>query len=182
MEFKLQLLPRTEGFMFIVPLNAFMTVRCTEAESAWRTEGPYGAPKQTGTEPWTTTQVSGHNSFRERTDPSSRRLLWNIDRQCDNLKMCWNVILRGERSLKAWLLLFCCCRRRRRRRRRRCCCLSSQTFPCWFFSCWTTADPHRSGFKLHTAVLSVLCVMFPVQLSVVVNLLSVFLVWIPNFP
>ena len=33
----------------------------------------------------------------------------------------------------------------------------------------------------HTAVLPVLCVMFLVQLSVVVNLLSVFLVWIPDF-
>jgi hypothetical protein len=29
----------------------------------------------------------------------------------------------------------------------------------WYFSC-TSSDPHRSGFKFHTAVLSVLCVMF----------------------
>ena len=34
---------------------------------------------------------------------------------------------------------------------------------------------------LHTAVLSVLCVMFRVQLSFVENLLSVFLVQLPNF-
>jgi hypothetical protein len=27
---------------------------------------------------------------------------------------------------------------------------------------WTSSDPHRSRFKLHTAVLSVLCVMFQV--------------------
>ena len=31
----------------------------------------------------------------------------------------------------------------------------------WYFS-WTGGDPHRSGFKLHIAVLSVLCVMFQV--------------------
>ena len=41
--------------------------------------------------------------------------------------------------------------------------------------------PHRSGFKLHTAVLSLLCVMFQVQLSFVVNLSNVFLVQLPNF-
>jgi len=46
---------------------------------------------------------------------------------------------------------------------------------------WTSGDPHRSRFKLHTAVLSVLCVMFQVQLSFVVNLLNVFLVQLPNF-
>ena len=37
--------------------------------------------------------------------------------------------------------------------------LLSQAFSSWYFS-WTSGDPHRSGFKLHTAVLSVLCVMF----------------------
>jgi hypothetical protein len=39
----------------------------------------------------------------------------------------------------------------------------SQAFSSWYFS-WTSGDPHRSGFKLHTAVLSVLlvCVMFQV--------------------
>ena len=42
-------------------------------------------------------------------------------------------------------------------------------------------DPQRSRFKLHTAVLSVLCVMFQVQLSFVVNLSNVFLVQISNF-
>ena len=31
----------------------------------------------------------------------------------------------------------------------------------WYFS-WTSSDPHRSRFKLHTAVFSVLCVMFQV--------------------
>ena len=41
--------------------------------------------------------------------------------------------------------------------------------------------PPTSGFKLHTAVLSVLCVMFEVQLSLLVDLLNVFLVWLPNF-
>jgi len=37
-------------------------------------------------------------------------------------------------------------------------CLLSQAFSSWYFS-WTNGDPHRSGFKLHTVVLSVLCVM-----------------------
>jgi len=36
-------------------------------------------------------------------------------------------------------------------------CLLSQGFSSWYFS-WTSGDPHRSGFKLHTAVLSALCV------------------------
>ena len=49
-----------------------------------------------------------------------------------------------------------------------------------YFSSWTNGDPHRSGFKFQTAVLSVLCVMFQVQLSFVVNLLNVFLLWLPN--
>ena len=40
-------------------------------------------------------------------------------------------------------------------------CLLSQPFSSWYFS-WTSGDPHRSGFKFHTAVLSVLCVMFQV--------------------
>ena len=40
-------------------------------------------------------------------------------------------------------------------------CLLSQAFSSWYFS-WTSGDPHHSGFKLHTAVLSVLCVMFQV--------------------
>jgi hypothetical protein len=48
-----------------------------------------------------------------------------------------------------------------------------------YFS-WTSADPHRSPFKLHTAALSVLCVLFQVQLSVVVNLSNVFPVQLPN--
>ena len=40
-------------------------------------------------------------------------------------------------------------------------CLLSQAFSSWYFS-WPSGDPHSSGFKLHTAVLSVLCVMFQV--------------------
>ena len=40
--------------------------------------------------------------------------------------------------------------------------------------------PNRSRFKLHTAVLSVLCVLFQVQLSFVVNLSNVFPVQLPN--
>jgi hypothetical protein len=37
----------------------------------------------------------------------------------------------------------------------------SQAFSSRCFS-WTSGDPHRLGFKIHTAVLSVLCVMFQV--------------------
>jgi hypothetical protein len=39
--------------------------------------------------------------------------------------------------------------------------LLSQAFSSWLLS-WTSSDPHHSGFKLHFAVLSVLCVMFQV--------------------
>jgi hypothetical protein len=39
------------------------------------------------------------------------------------------------------------------------CCLVSQAFSPWYLS-WTNGDPHRSGFKFQTAVLSVSCVMF----------------------
>jgi len=53
-------------------------------------------------------------------------------------------------------------------------CLLSQAFSSWYFT-WTSGDPHRSGFMLHTAVLSVLCVMFQVQPSFVVNLSNVFI-------
>jgi hypothetical protein len=42
-----------------------------------------------------------------------------------------------------------------------CVCLLSQAFSSWYVS-WTSSDPHRSGFKLHTAELSVLCVTFQV--------------------
>ena len=59
-------------------------------------------------------------------------------------------------------------------------CLMSQAFSSWYFS-WTSGDPHHSGFKLHTAVLSILCVLFQVQLSFVVNLSNVFLVQLPYF-
>jgi len=52
-------------------------------------------------------------------------------------------------------------------------CLLSQAFSSRYFS-WTSGDPHCSGFKLHTAVLSILCVMFQVQLSFVVNQSNVF--------
>ena len=37
-------------------------------------------------------------------------------------------------------------------------CLLSQAFSAWYFS-WTSGDPHRSGFKFHTAVLSVLLLL-----------------------
>ena len=43
-----------------------------------------------------------------------------------------------------------------------CCCLLSQAFSSWYVSSWTNDDPHHSGFKFQTAVLSVLCVMFQV--------------------
>ena len=58
--------------------------------------------------------------------------------------------------------------------------LLSQAFSSWYFSC-TSNDRLRPGFKLYNAELSVLCVMFQVQLFFVVNLLNVFLVWLPNF-
>jgi len=41
--------------------------------------------------------------------------------------------------------------------------------------------PTAQVFKFQTAVLSVLCVMFLVWLSFVVNLLNVCLVWLPDF-
>jgi hypothetical protein len=44
----------------------------------------------------------------------------------------------------------------------------------------TSCDPHCSGVKFQTAVLAVLHVKFQVQLSVVVNLLSISLVWLPS--
>jgi hypothetical protein len=34
----------------------------------------------------------------------------------------------------------------------------SQAFSSWLF-CWTSSDLHRSGFMLHTAVLSLLYVL-----------------------
>ena len=48
------------------------------------------------------------------------------------------------------------------------CRLLSQAFSPWYFY-WTIADSPRSDFQFHTAVLSVLCVMFQVQLSFVVK-------------
>jgi hypothetical protein len=62
-----------------------------------------------------------------------------------------------------------------------CCCYVplSQSFSSWYF-CGTSWDPHRSGFKLHTAVLSVLCAMFQIWLCFVASLLNVFLVWPQN--
>jgi hypothetical protein len=57
----------------------------------------------------------------------------------------------------------------------------SQAFYPWYFS-WANCDPHRSGFKYQTAVLSILCLMFLAQLFFfVVNLLTVFLVQLPKF-
>ena len=41
-------------------------------------------------------------------------------------------------------------------------CMSSVTGISSRYFSWTSGDPHRSGFKLHIAVLSVLCVMFQV--------------------
>jgi hypothetical protein len=38
-----------------------------------------------------------------------------------------------------------------------------------------------SGFKVQTALISVLCVILLVQLSLVANLLNIFLVWFPHF-
>ena len=40
-------------------------------------------------------------------------------------------------------------------------CLLSHAFSPRYFS-WTSGDPQHSRFKIHTAVLSVLCVMFQV--------------------
>ena len=37
----------------------------------------------------------------------------------------------------------------------------------WYFS-WTSGDPHRSGLKLHIAVLSVLCVMFIIIIIIII--------------
>ena len=37
----------------------------------------------------------------------------------------------------------------------------------WYFS-WTSGDPHRSGFKLHIVVLSILCVMFQVIIIIII--------------
>ena len=45
----------------------------------------------------------------------------------------------------------------------------------------TSHEPTVIPFQFHTAVLSVLCVMFQVQLSSVVNLLNVFLVGLATF-
>ena len=42
----------------------------------------------------------------------------------------------------------------------------------WYFS-WTSGDPHRSGFKLHTAVLSVLCVMFLVLVYYIIIIIII---------
>ena len=50
-------------------------------------------------------------------------------------------------------------------------CILPQAFSSWYFS-WTSGDPHRSGFKLHTVVFSVLCVMLQVLLLLLLLLLS----------
>ena len=42
-------------------------------------------------------------------------------------------------------------------------------------------DPILSGIRFHTAVLSVLCVIFQVQLSFVVSLSNVFLMQLTKF-
>ena len=48
--------------------------------------------------------------------------------------------------------------------------LLSQAFPSCYFS-WTSGDPHSSRFKLHIAVLSVLCVMFQLLLLLLLTYL-----------
>ena len=67
---------------------------------------------------------------------------------------------------------FCCHQRQWQRQQWR---LLSQTFSSWHFSL-TSGDPHHSGCKFQTAVVTILCVMFQVQFSCVVNLLNVFLI------
>jgi len=59
-------------------------------------------------------------------------------------------------------------------------CLLLQSFSPRYFS-WTNGNPHQSSFKFQTAALPVLSVMFLVQLPFVVNIVNVFLVWLPNF-
>jgi hypothetical protein len=56
-------------------------------------------------------------------------------------------------SLDCWYYYYYCC----------CCCLllSHHAFSSRYFP-WTSGDPHRLGFKFHTAALSILCVMFQV--------------------
>ena len=46
---------------------------------------------------------------------------------------------------------------------------------------WTNSDPLHLGFKFQIAVLAILYLMFLVELSFVLNLLKVFLVWIVDF-
>ena len=93
---------------------------------------------------------------------------------------CWyvvlvlllSILLLNQHVYKELLLLIllCCC-----------CCLLSQSFSPRYFS--TNGDPHRSSFKFPNTILilPLLCVTFLVQLSFVVNLLHVFLVWLPDF-
>jgi hypothetical protein len=59
-------------------------------------------------------------------------------------------------------------------------CLLSQAFSSWYFP-WTSGYVHRSGFKFHTAVLSVLCVMFQVLLLLLLLLLLYILAWTHGF-
>jgi len=56
-------------------------------------------------------------------------------------------------------------------------CLLSQAFSSLYFS-ETNGDPHRSGFNFQTAVLHVLRMILQIQLSFVVNIMKVFLVWL----
>jgi len=53
-------------------------------------------------------------------------------------------------------------------------------FP-WYFSSWINGDLNCPVFRFETAVLSVLCVMFLVELSFVMQLLNVWLAWLPKF-
>jgi heme/copper-type cytochrome/quinol oxidase subunit 2 len=44
----------------------------------------------------------------------------------------------------------------------------------WYFS-WTSSNPHRSGFKFHIAVISVLCVI--IIIIVIVIVIVIVIIW-----
>ena len=54
-------------------------------------------------------------------------------------------------------------------------CLLSQASSSWYFS-WTSGDPHRSGFKLHTAVLSVLWVTIQVIIIIIIIIIVIIII------
>jgi hypothetical protein len=110
-------------------------------------------------------QVSDCSNFRTMCDVSNTAVFCSesIERVLGVLLLLWLLLLL---LLSLLLLLLLCC----------CCCLLSQTISPRYFS-WTSGDPRRSGVKFQTAVISVLCVMFQIQLYSVANLLNVFLVF-----